>query len=117
MEWLKRLLSFLKRPNDPMLTDLVAKYGLENRVNWEEMSGRGRGLEITFVRVVRSESERGWPLPPGFTDEAKKRLKRFHRRIWGRNISFPPQREMTQGEIDAEVASWNGYCALFNSTF
>lgn len=117
MKQMKGWLASLKRPNDPRLPDLVAKYGLEGRVDWEVTNRNGRGLEITFARIVHSEDERDWPLPPGFMEEAQKRLLRIYRKLWRNRISFPTPRAMTLAEIENEVKSWAGYCALFNSTF
>jgi len=116
MRWSNEWLAFLKRPNDPGLPDLVEKYGLNGRVDWEVTNRGGYGLEITFVRIIQIDAERDQPLPPGFIAEAQKRLRRIYRKPWGNRISFPTPRAMTLAEIDSEARSWAGYCALFNST-
>ncbi|MEK7138111.1 MAG: hypothetical protein AAB787_01240 [Patescibacteria group bacterium] len=116
MKWLRKLQAFWRRLNDPELTDLVEKYGLEGRVSWQETNHRGDGLEITFVRIIHLESEKSWSLPPGFIAEAQKRLRRIHRKPWGDQINFPTPRAMTLEEVWAEAKSWSSYCALFNST-
>lgn len=108
-----RVPCFGERNNDPRLRDLVAKYGLEDRVDWEVTNRRGLGLEITFVRIIHLEEERKWPLPPGFIAEAQKRLRKIYLKLHG-EVIFPKPRAMTLAEIESEIKAWASYCAFFN---